>query len=226
MTDTQQDEEIADYNTTSASSRSADVFNRTKNHKLKANAILRVAAQAFVEKGYNQTSVADIADRLNISKPTLYYYVGNKEAILLKCQLMAIDNLIEKITKVAEQDLNGLDSLKQFMLGVGEWIASEFAQCIARCQLDLLDSNSKNEVLAGRRSIDRAVRGIIERGIHDGSIRKCNPQTTAAALFGAFNWMAHWYDHKHATKSLKEIGDEFMFVFINGLGMDTSEKQS
>lgn len=219
----QQAEGTVDYDITSTA---PEAFDRTLNHARKAHAILSVAAQAFVEKGYNQTALADIVDRLKISKPTLYYYVGNKEEILFKCQLAALDHLKEELAKVAEQNLSGLDALKQFMLRVGEWISSEFARCIARCHVDLLNPKAREEILAGRRMIDRAVRDIIERGIRDGSIRKCNPQTTTAALFGAFNWMAHWYDPKRASISSREIGEDFMFVFIRGLSADNDKKRA
>ena len=40
-------------------------------------AVLRTAAQLFNERGFHATSLDDIAERLNVSKPTLYYYIEN-----------------------------------------------------------------------------------------------------------------------------------------------------
>ena len=36
-------------------------------------------------EGFHATSLDDIAARLSVSKPTLYYYVKNKDEILLQC---------------------------------------------------------------------------------------------------------------------------------------------
>ena len=47
----------------------------------KKQAILRAAARLFRERGFEQTRLTDIADALNITKPALYYYIGNKEEI-------------------------------------------------------------------------------------------------------------------------------------------------
>jgi AcrR family transcriptional regulator len=36
--------------------------------------VWRTAAQGFNEKGFHATSLDEVAGRLNITKPTLYYY--------------------------------------------------------------------------------------------------------------------------------------------------------
>ena len=203
--------------TAEKSPETADAFNRKLNNARKVQAILNTAAREFVENGYYQTSVAAIADKLNISKPTLYYYVGNKEAILFKCQLAALDQLKEELAGVLAENLNGMDTLQEFLRRLGKWIAGDFARCIARCHPDLLDVESQEKIQSGRGEMDKAVRDIICKGIEDGSIRKCNPQSVTAAFFGAFNWMAHWYDPERSTRSSKEISEDFITLFTHGL---------
>ena len=39
-----------------------------------------------MERGYYKTSLDDIARMQNVTKPTLYYYIKNKEDILVKCE--------------------------------------------------------------------------------------------------------------------------------------------
>ncbi|NOZ42987.1 MAG: helix-turn-helix transcriptional regulator, partial [Alphaproteobacteria bacterium] len=56
--------------------------NRAEKRQIKLDAILRHAAAAFMEKGYYKTSLEDIARRHQVTKPTLYYYIRNKEDIL------------------------------------------------------------------------------------------------------------------------------------------------
>ena len=48
---------------------------REQQREAKRNAVLSTAAQMFNERGFHATSLDDIAARLQVSKPTLYYYV-------------------------------------------------------------------------------------------------------------------------------------------------------
>src|ERR1041384_1246347 len=52
---------------------------------LKREAVILAAARAFRERGYHNTSLDDLAASLKVTKPTLYLYVPNKEAILFEC---------------------------------------------------------------------------------------------------------------------------------------------
>ena len=54
-------------------------------HALKRDAVILAAARAFRERGYHNTSLDDLAASLEVTKPTLYLYVPNKEAILFEC---------------------------------------------------------------------------------------------------------------------------------------------
>ena len=58
---------------------------RQKEREIKRDAVLRAAAQAFNENGFHKTSLDDVAERLNVTKPTIYYYVKNKDQILFEC---------------------------------------------------------------------------------------------------------------------------------------------
>ena len=52
---------------------------------IKRDAVIRAAARAFNERGYHNTSLDDIAAALGVTKPTVYYYVANKEQLLFEC---------------------------------------------------------------------------------------------------------------------------------------------
>ena len=54
---------------------------RTRSEE-KRREIVRVAAKAFEELGYERTSMLTIAERLRGSKQTLYNYFGSKEELL------------------------------------------------------------------------------------------------------------------------------------------------
>ncbi len=49
--------------------------------------ILDVALELFIERGYDRTSLRDIAQRLGITKAALYYYFERKEQIFIELHL-------------------------------------------------------------------------------------------------------------------------------------------
>ncbi len=51
----------------------------------KREAVLRTAVQLFLEQGYHGTTLNDVAERLNITKPALYNYFRGKDEILYEC---------------------------------------------------------------------------------------------------------------------------------------------
>lgn len=59
--------------------------------------ILREAEQLFVERGYHATALQEVADRVGITKPALYYHFASKAEILR--------NLLDPMTAELEQVL-------------------------------------------------------------------------------------------------------------------------
>src|SRR3546814_9604290 len=55
---------------------------RVAEREAKREAVLQTAARAFAENGYHRTSLEEIAARLGVSKPTIYYYAQNKDDLV------------------------------------------------------------------------------------------------------------------------------------------------
>ena len=68
------------------------VLSRDQQFALKRAALLRQAARAFSAHGYHDTSLDDVARRLNVTKPTLYYYFASKDEILFEAQRLGMDS--------------------------------------------------------------------------------------------------------------------------------------
>ena len=69
--------------------------------------ILKVSLDLFTEKGFEGTSIRDIADALGMTKSSLYYHFVNKDDIvasLMKDRAGEVDELVEWIEQHAELD--------------------------------------------------------------------------------------------------------------------------
>src|SRR5512145_1291082 len=78
--------------------------------------ILMAAAQIFSQKGFHATSMADIAQAVNLQKASLYHHVSSKQEILVDVLDQALDLLIERMQAVMALPLASDDMLRQAVL--------------------------------------------------------------------------------------------------------------
>ena len=195
---------------------SSEVQDRDEQYRLKRLALLRTAAQAFNESGFHQTSLNDLAKRLNVTKPTLYHYIKNKDEILLACQQMALDRMQEVLYNVENSGENGLEKIKLFMRRYAEVVVEDFGICMVMSGDLPLETESREIIAEQRGVLDGAIRNLIRQGIADGSITSCDPRLATFALFGAFNWITHWYRGEGKLRP-RQIADQFLDLFEHGL---------
>ena len=186
----------------------------------KKNAILRAAARLFRERGFEQTRLTDIADALNITKPALYYYVGNKEEILITIQRLGLEQMLDGFDALVAGDKTGAELLTILLTRYGEWATTEFGVCVVRLFNVKVSQKNARTLQAARSILERKVRALFVRGMEDGSIKPCNPTLAATALFGSLNWMAFWYDRSRARLPPAEISACFIGYFLSGLGAE------
>lgn len=189
---------------------------RERRRELKRDAVIRAAARAFREHGYHNTSLDDIAAVLHVTKPTLYYYVSNKEQMLFECFREGLGRIAGACGEARGAQANGRERLMEVVRRYVEAITSDFGWCMVRAEDQDLGADMSRQIGALKTEIDRGLRGLIEEGIADGSIAPCDAKMAAFALAGSLNWISHWY---RADDSLTpdEIADRFLSVFEQGL---------
>jgi AcrR family transcriptional regulator len=189
---------------------------RQRDRELKRDAVIRAAALEFNRKGYHNTSLDDIAARLEVTKPTVYYYVTSKEQLLFECFVAGVERIRTACREVRRLDLPARERLNAVLRQYGEAVASEFGWCMVRAEQDDLSPSMSRHVKALKSEIDHSIRRLIREGIQDGSIHPCDPKMTAFALAGALNWIAHWY-REDQSMSGAEIAEAFVTIFEAGL---------
>jgi AcrR family transcriptional regulator len=76
--------------------------------------ILEAARLEFATKGYAGTSIADIADRTQVTHGALYHHFANKDALFRAVFDTVTDDLNARVIEAA---LEGVDALDQFTRG-------------------------------------------------------------------------------------------------------------
>jgi AcrR family transcriptional regulator len=178
--------------------------------------VIHAAARAFNERGYHNTSLDDIASALEVTKPTIYYYVENKEQLLFACFCAGLAPIRAAFDDARASGGSARDRLRLVLLRYAQAIASEFGWCMVRAEDQDLSAQMRAHVKSLKSEIDQGIRRLLREGISDGSIGECDPKMTAFALAGALNWIAHWYRDRQ-SQSATQIADAFVALFERGL---------
>jgi AcrR family transcriptional regulator len=189
---------------------------RRRDPATKREAVLKTAAQLFLEKSYGRTSLNDVADRLHITKPAIYHYFDNKEDILLECYRLGAGLIEETLNEIAAHCGNGLQKVEAFIHSYATVMTVNFGRCVMRLDEGDLTSAARSEVRTYKRKIDRRLRSFIQEGIEDGSIAACDTKLAAFSIAGALNWICMWYEPDGAL-SPEEIASQFARTLTHGL---------
>ena len=192
------------------------VPSRTQMRGLKIKALFHEAAVSFHRNGYAGTSLADVAARLGISKAALYYYIDNKQALLLGCHMAASDAADAVIEQVPKTGLTGLQKLHMVLRLHVESILSETSSSLLALEESALTQESFRAVVQRRDRFQAAFVRFIGEGITDGSIVDCDPKLAAFAALGGVNWTEKWY-RPDGPWSASQIGQAIADVLVRGL---------
>lgn len=201
---------------TEAKPHSRAFVSRRRDPQTKREAILKTAAQLFLETSYRRTSLNDVAERLNITKPALYHYFHNKEEILLGCYRWGTTLIEESLNTIAAEYRTGLEKVEAFIYAYASAMTVNFGRCVMRVDEGDISTKARAEVRAYKRKIDRRLRSFIQEGIADGSIAPCDAKIAAFTIAGALNWICMWYEPQ-GSLSADEIGSQFAMTLTRGL---------
>ena len=182
----------------------------------KREAVLRTAAQVVNEKGYLASTLDEVAERLHVTKPTLYYYVKNKEEILFECVRIGLTMLQDAIHDVGTSGGSAADKLTAAMRKYTEIVTMDFGMCVIRVGEDPLPPESQQKLRRIKAAIDLEFRALITQGIAEGSVKPCDPKIAAFTIAGAISWVARWYQ-PDGDLSVDSIADQCIHLLNTGL---------
>lgn len=188
--------------------------------RLKRDALLREAARAFNERGYHGTSLDDVAAVLGVTKAALYHYVRGKQEILFECHMMAYDLGDQALVHARATGRTGLDRAGLAGRRFIELYTGEMGRFAVLSEHDALEPAQRAAVLARRDAFDRALRGFVEEGIADGSVRPIDPKLAVLFFMGAVNWMATRWFRPDGPMSADEIAAGFEDLFVAAIRAD------
>src|SRR5450755_1876684 len=163
--------------------------------------ILRTAARLFQQRGYDATSMNDVAAALKLSKGGLYHHFQSKDEILFHIMSHAMEITEQRVINVVRR----IDPTRA---DIGE----ERLRTLIRLHIQVVLSPEDREITvmlhenhplppALRRKINARKKDylhFVEHLIADvqrkrGSSTSVTPRAAALALVGMINWIYQWY---------------------------------
>lgn len=182
---------------------------RAQKMAKKKKEILRSAAAVLVEKGYQGTTMEEIAAKLLMTKGSMYYYFKNKDDLLYQCHLMIMEICLDGIEKVIESDRNPIDKLRSAIKEHILLAISEKSMFMALSKPNLNFSEEQlQEVLELRKSYSHYFDRIILEGIDKQVFNRVDIKMVRLIILGSLNWIQEWYDQK-GPQSAEEISDAY-----------------
>jgi AcrR family transcriptional regulator len=189
---------------------------RNELFELKRRAVLREAGRAFSKYGFHNITLDQLAEALNISKPTLYTYFPNKQLMLYECHRLAMDLGDQAVARMKASEGRGLERILVFLEGYLRSLTSELGHFAVLTDYFALLPEHRDEILKRRSAFDREFRSVIEQGIADGSIRPCDPKLAVNCFMGTVNWLPMWFSPDGPSTG-DEVASEFVGIFRRGL---------
>ena len=97
------------------------------------DAALDAAMQIFWRNGYENTSMQNLLDGMNLSKSSLYQAFGGKQALFERCMTRYGDEMIASLRHALQESPSGLGFIRQFLESVlDEARAANFANVLEK----------------------------------------------------------------------------------------------
>lgn len=163
---------------------------RQQMKEKRRNDIIKVAQELFITKGLTETTMSDIADRVKISRRTLYRYYKTKEELAFQIEIILFQDFYhfqDQIFNLLEGD--GLQKIEQFFSKITNYI-NENSQIIKFSgefdhyfRGDYPYSELTNQFKGMISTNDELLEKLIIEGIKDGTIRSdIEPRITALTM--------------------------------------------
>ena len=157
--------------------------------------ILAASRDAFYEAGYHGTSVRDIARRVGVTVPALYYHYENKEALLLAI----LDASISHLTHLCEAAVREAGPAPDDrFLNLVECIALYEANAGRTASIDgemrLLPPGLRAVYTKKRKEIADTLLAAVEDGAEAGIIDTTNATDTTPAVLGMLQAIPMWFN--------------------------------
>jgi AcrR family transcriptional regulator len=179
--------------------------------------ICMTAARTFVERGYEATSMNDVAAAIGVTKAGLYHYISSKDALLFEILSLGMDWLDEDVVKVVRE-------IPEAKARLCETIRrhAHLSTCNEPWITQLLDEmhallpSERRKIEDRKRVYFEMVRGMIRELQAVGRIGAIDATVATYAIFGMIVWIPRWFRPRRRL-SAEQVASDVAAIALNAL---------
>ncbi len=179
--------------------------------------ILNEAAKLFAAKGYDGTSVQDIAAAVGITKASLYHFFKDNSEIHRTVVILSVSRLNDLVKEKLATCRTASEKVEGFARAHAQHISENTALYFASAlgYNELTNPEVKAKVQRMRDGYEETLRMIIREGIETGEFRELDVKLSARAVISCLNWMARWW-RPDGPASAEKIASDYVHLIIQG----------
>ncbi len=193
----------------------------TVNDDARAVDIYREAARIISEKGFDATSMGDIAEPVDLTKGGLYYYIKGKKALLYAIMNFVLNLLEEDVIEIAEEEPDPDVRLASLFSGYVRLVIDEpSAMNILVNEEEGLDVSYRPKIMERKRAFSDFLRdcivGVLEK---QGRVSQLDSTVATHSVLGMVHGVVLWYKTE-ADLTPEELIDQVTQFALRGLIID------
>ena len=155
---------------------------------------IEAATQLFAEKGYNGTSIQDLANALNLTTASLYYHMNGKEDLLFRVLESGMANFLDGLELIFQSDLAPSEKLRQAVANHVDFVLSNpTAVAVFLRERRFLPGPQEEQYSARVDRYDEMFSSIIKQTMSAGDIPRDDVSLLRLSALGMVNWVVEWY---------------------------------
>lgn len=187
----------------------------------KRQIIIDAAASLFAEKGYNATTLWDIAAKAGTQPGSLYYHFESRDDIVREVLKAAMNITGARVKAALENIPPDTPYIDRIALGIRTHITSVFQSDPYTSAYFRIINEVPEEVnrdyLEHPRAYGRYWHKLIIAAQAAGEIRAdIDPTMFRMILFGAITWAQRWFKPEGGRLSVDQLSDSLIDMFMNG----------
>jgi AcrR family transcriptional regulator len=188
-----------------------------------------MAAEIMCRKGYEATSMNDIADAVGLTKAGIYHYIQGKEQLLFAIMSYAMDMVDQDVMAPARKIADPEERLRTIVerharriLEVGGAVTILLEEMYA------LTPAHRRAITARKRAYFELIRRTLQQLAAEGKLRDVNPTVATFCLFGMILWISRWYrrDGKLAQEDILNDLVETAVCAVMRAGVEHSRRKT
>jgi len=188
-----------------------------RKRQRRVNEILRVAAEVLSERGYYNTSLEEIADRLDLAKASLYHYFDSKEALLTACLGTVAEEAIRRLTVIASGPGTAAERLRALVVEQLRIITVDYPE-LSRLFLAHLEwpGTVRERIKGWHNRHDAVFKGVIADGVKSGELADVDVSLVRHNLTGALNFVPFWFRPEgrfSVDEAFEAVADSVLLMF-------------